>query len=168
MRSPAPLASLTLLLCATALAADPAPAGPATADVAPPAAAETPPVAAETPPLEPAPAPAPSPYPDAPGWFKAGGCDVTLAMPATGKVTAPPATGTCDWTGKGKATLPKDGTAPADPCHLYFKSSNGFIMGELVTDKACPSSYAAASRAFVRTQSWADGMYHVALTYAAE
>ena len=169
MRSPAPAASLlSLLLCATALAADPAPADPAAADPSTPPAPGAPPVAAEPPPLEPAAAPAPSPYPDAPGWFKAGGCDVTLDMPATGKVTVPPATGTCDWTGKGKATLPKDGTPPAAPCHLYFKSSNGFIIGELVADKTCPSSYAAASRAFVRTQAWADGMYHVALTYAAE
>lgn len=166
MRSPASLACL--LLAGAAFAADPEPAGTPAGDAPPPAAApEAPSVAAEPPPLEPAPA-APSPYPDAPMWFKAGGCEVALTMPAAGKVSVPAPTGSCDWKGKGKATLPKDGAPPAAPCHLYFKSSNGFVVGELVADKTCPSSYAAASRAFIRTHEWADGTYHLALTFTGE
>ena len=150
-----------LLVGAPSYAGDPVPP-----DAAPPAPTDAPPAPAPAPPLEPATVAAPA-LPDAPMWFKAGGCDLAVAIPADGKIAEPATTGSCDWKGKGKATLPKGEPLPAAPCHVYFKSSGGFIMGELIADKACAYSYAAATRAFVRTHEWSDGMYHVAVSFAA-
>lgn len=153
------LTVLALVAPLVALGADPAAADPAAGSTA---AAPPPAVLPAAPPPAPAKDPA---HPDAPMWFKAGGCEVTITLPADGKVEAPPPSGTCDWKGKAKATLPKEGDAPAGGCHFYFKSSGGFIMGELASDKACPENYAAAGRAFIRTREWSDGMYHVALAF---
>jgi hypothetical protein len=103
--------------------------------------------------------------PDAPPWFK-GDCDVAVTLVEDGKVPVPPATGTCDWSGKGKVTLPKEGAAPTAPCHLYFKASSGFIMGDVYADKTCPKGWAASAKGFVLGHTWSDGQYHLAVTFA--